>query len=37
VYKWAALLPAKWVAPLNDRIQSAVVLHSDNSISELAQ
>ena len=37
VFNGAAALPDKWIAPLNDRIQSAVTHHSDTAISELAQ
>jgi ADP-ribosylglycohydrolase len=37
VFNGAALLPGKWIAPLNNRIQSAVTHHSDSAISELAQ
>lgn len=36
VYNGASQLPGKWIAPLNDRIQSAVTHHSDGTISELA-
>ncbi len=37
VFNGATALPGKWIAPLNDRLESAVAHEGDNAISELAR